>query len=129
MKIGELTTSKFLKAADFPEPALLTIRDVTKENVAKPNEPKKERGVMFFDEREKGLVLNATNLKRAANACGSDDTDDWKGKKIVVYYDENVEFGGDIVGGLRLRAPKSSPKPALKPQPETFADMDDDIPF
>jgi hypothetical protein len=128
MKIGELTQSKFLKAADFTEPALLTISTVTKENVAKPNEPKKERGVMFFEERDKGLVLNATNLKRAAAACGSDDTDDWVGKKIVCYYDENVEFGGDLVGGLRLRAPKAA-KPALKPPPETFADMDDDIPF
>lgn len=129
MKIGELTQSKFLEAADFPEPALLTIRDVTKENVAKPNEPKKERGVMFFDEREKGLVLNATNLKRAAAACGSDDTDDWLGKKIVCYYDENVEFGGDLVGGLRLRAPKSAAKPAPKPPTDTFADMDEDVPF
>src|SRR5690242_19998521 len=68
MKIGELTTSKFLKGSDFPKPALCTIGNVTKENVAKPNEPKKERGVMYFEEHEKGLVLNATNLKRAATA-------------------------------------------------------------
>lgn len=109
MKITELTSSKFLKGSDFEEPALCTIKDVTKENVAKPNEPKKERGVMYFEEYEKGLVMNATNLKRAAAALGSEDTDDWLGKKIVVYYDENVEFGGDIVGGVRLRAPKTKP--------------------
>jgi hypothetical protein len=123
MKIGELTTSKFLKGTDFPEPALCTIKDVTKENVAKPNEPKKDRGVMFFEEHEKGLVLNATNLKRAAAACGSDDTEDWLGKKIVVYYDENVELGG-----IRLRAPRQQNKPAPV-RPDTFADMDDDVPF
>lgn len=133
MKIGELTSSKFLKGADFEEPALCTIKDVSKENVAKPNEPKKERGVMYFEEYEKGLVLNATNLKRAAAALGSDDTDDWLGKKIVVYCDENVEFGGDIVGGIRLRGQR---KKAEEPTETTkldrksnFDDMDDDIPF
>lgn len=121
MRIGELTNSKFLKKDDFPEAKLLTVRDVQKENVAPPNQPKKERGVMYFNEVEKGMVLNSTNLKRAALALNSEDTDDWLGKKIVVYFDENVEFGGDIVGGLRLRAFKAKPK-NLPPPDEDFVD-------
>jgi hypothetical protein len=123
VKIGELTQSKFLKGSDFPKPALCTIGNVVKENVAKPNEEKKERGVMYFAEFEKGLVLNATNLKRTAAALGSEDTDDWIGKKIVVYYDENVEFGGDLVGGIRLRAVR---KAAAAPPPDEFVD---DVPW
>lgn len=119
MNINELTSSKFLKKDDFPEPALCTITKVTKENVAKPTEDKKIRGIMFFDGYDKGLVLNATNLKRAAAAFESTDTDDWLMKNIVVYYDPNVEFGGDIVGGLRLRAPKAQ-KPATPARRPTF---------
>jgi hypothetical protein len=122
MKIGELTPSKYLKKDDFPQPRLLTVRDVTKENVALPNQPKKERGVMYFQELEKGMVFNTTNLNRAVKALGSDDTDDWKGKKLVVYFDENVEFGGEMVGGLRVRAAKAQPKPSV-------SDIESDVPF
>lgn len=116
MKTSELTASKYLKKDDFPEPRILTVKDVTKENVSLPTQPKKERGVMFFRELEKGMVLNTTNLKRAEKALGSDDTDDWVGKKICVYFDENVEFGGELVGGLRVRPAN---RPAPKPQAET----------
>jgi hypothetical protein len=122
MKIGELTPSKYLKKDDFPQPRLLTVRDVTKENVALPNQPKKERGVMYFQELEKGMVFNTTNLNRAVKALGSDDTDDWKGKKLVVYFDENVEFGGEMVGGLRVRAAKAQPKLSV-------SDIESDVPF
>ena len=34
MKVGELQTTKFLKKEDFPEPRLVTISRVAKENVA-----------------------------------------------------------------------------------------------
>jgi hypothetical protein len=81
----------------------------------------------------KPLLLNSTNIKRAAAAFGSQDSDDWIGKKIVVYNDENVEFGGQIMGGIRLRAYKPKP-PANKPKSPVnveggVAAMDDDIPF
>jgi hypothetical protein len=66
------------------------------------------------------MVLNSTNIQLMAKACGSDDTDDWIGKQIIVYVDENVSFGGELVGGLRIRkhkqaapvAPKAGPRPA-----------------
>ena len=130
MKTSELTPSKYLKKDDFPEPALLTIKGVEKENVALPNQPKKERGVVYFEEKEKGMVFNTTNLKRAEKALGSDDTDDWIGKKIVVFFDENVEFGGEMVGGLRVRAQRTTTKPAAAPSKKGhFDDIEDDIPF
>lgn len=127
MKIGELQTTKYLKKEDFPEPKLVTISRIAKENVALPNQPKKERGVMYFEECEKGMVMNKTNLMRAAKVCGSEETDDWKGKKIVIYTDEEVEFGGEMVGGLRLRGAKAQTQQA-KPK-GSFDDMMDDVPF
>lgn len=134
MKIGELTPSKYLKKDDFPEPALLTIKNITRENVALPNQPKKERACVWFNEREKGMVFNTTNLNRAAKAFGSDETDDWIGKRLVVYFDENVEFGGDMVGGLRVRAPKKTAQepatpPKTAPKQDGGLEMDDDVPW
>lgn len=127
MKTSELTTSKYLKKEDFPEPALCTVKDVKKENVSLPSQPKKERGVVYFQEYDKGMVMNSTNLKRAEKAMGSDDTDNWVGKKLVVYVDDEVEFGGEVVGGLRVRAPKTT---AGKKTPiQQLQEMEDDIPL
>ena len=106
MKIGQMIDSKYLKGSDVDPAKLLTVRSFKKENVAKENEPEERKWIVYFDGVPKGLILNKTNLNRAARAFGSEDTDDWIGKQIVVYYDPDVEFGGKIVGGIRLRAPK-----------------------
>jgi len=133
MKTTELVSSKYLKKEDFPQPAILTVAQIKKENVAIANQEPKYRGVMYFQEMEKGLVLNTTNLKRATKFFGSDDTDDWEGKKICVYNDENVEFGGDIVGGLRLRSAVVNRPPVNRPVAQKTGnpvhDMDDSIPW
>jgi hypothetical protein len=131
MRIGELQQSKYLKKDDFPQAKICTIKDVTVENVAQPGQAKKDRGVMYFREVDKGLVMNSTNLKRAAHFLGSEETDDWIGKKIVVYNDPNIEFGGDIVGGLRLKgAPKPGQQPQQKrPAAEAMEGLDDDLPW
>ena len=53
----------------------------------------------------KPLIMNATNIRRCIAAfAGDSETDTWPGRKIVVYDDDSVEFGGKVVGGVRLRA-------------------------
>ena len=103
MNINDLSNSKYLKGKDVPEPILVTIKSIELTNVAKESEAKQERPVVHFRECEKPMVFNSTNLKRAAKALGSEETDEWIGKRLVVYFDEDVEFGGEIVGGLRVR--------------------------
>lgn len=117
MDIKSLSKSKYLKTQDVPEPVLVTIKDIELANVAKEGERRDERPVVTFREMEKPMVFNATNLKRAAKALGSEETDDWLGKKLVLYTDEDVEYAGEIVGGLRVRAQK-------KPQTEPVDDPD-----
>ncbi len=128
--VNEMVPSKFLKKEDFPEPVTLTIKDVSKENVGLDNKPE-YKWVMRFREVGKPLVLNKTNIKRAAKACGSDDSDDWIGKKIVVYNDEEVEFGGEQTGGIRLRAvPRPQNRERALPQVEGgMEDLDGERPF
>lgn len=139
MKISAMMPSSYLKKEDVPTPALVTISRFTHENLAQDGQPKDEKWVMHFNEFDRGLVMNPTNLQLAALALGSDDTDDWLGRQIVLYTDPNVSFGGKLVGGLRLRARKQSrpaAAPAAPPPPPpprapvaSFDDMDDDIPF
>ena len=128
--ISQFMGGKYLKKEDVPSPALVTVARVTVENVARDDEPDERKCVVHFEELERGLVMNSTNLQIAARALGSDDTDDWPGGKLVIFTDENVSFGGRVVGGLRLRAPKgqAAAKPAPA-RPNPVAEMDDDPPF
>ena len=127
--INEFTDSKFLKGTDFPNPKQVTIRNIDKRNVARENQPKRMRAVATFEEFDKGMVMNTTNLKRAARVLGSENTDDWAGKRIWIFYDEEVEFGGEIVGGLRvmLRSPGQAEQ-RVTPT-DRIQNMDDDVPF
>jgi hypothetical protein len=110
MKTSELSTSKYLKQTDIDKPQIVTITHVTKENVALPGQPKKDRGVIFFREHEKGMVLNTTNLRRLEQLYGG-DTDLWVDSRVVLYVDTEVTYGGEQVGGLRVRK-IPAPKPA-----------------
>lgn len=133
MHIGKFSQSKYLKGSDFDQPKLLTIDHISAENVARDNEAKRERAIIYFVEMKKGMVANKTNLVRCAKIFGSEDTDDWSGKRVVVYFDEDVEMSGEIVGGLRVRAPeqvaKRNPVQSRQEAMRAVTDLDDDVNF
>ena len=132
MKIGQMMAGKYLKKEDCDPPMLVTIDRFEEENVAREDQPTDMKWVMYFKDNEKGLVMNSTNLQLAAIAFGTQETDEWIGRALVLYHDPNVSFGGKLVGGIRVRAPKGQKKPAKNPDPRPeppLEDMDDDIPF
>lgn len=103
MKIGELIPSKYLKQADVAEDTVVTVSGLKKTNVAREDEAPDYKYVIKFEEFDKPMVLNSTNIKRLGKALG-DDTDDWIGGKVTLYVDPDVEYGGEVKGGLRVRA-------------------------
>ena len=131
MHISKLMPSKYLKKEDLDQDVLVTVSGVSIENVARDNEPEENKAVLHFKEYDRGLVCNSTNLQLCAKACGSEDTDDWIGQQVVLYVDDNVSFGGKIVGGLRIRAArrKQPHAPARRAPEPDMADTDDSIPF
>jgi hypothetical protein len=128
--------SKFLKKEDVGRGMLVTISGCIQENMAMEGKKPDMKWCLEFTETDKPLVLNSTNIQLCEQICGSDDTDHWIGKRIVLYTDPNVSFGGKLVGGIRVRAPKvtaklpppPAPPPVLEPVPveEVF---EDDVPF
>jgi hypothetical protein len=134
--------SKFLKKEDCEPAILLTIAGVRQDEVGTEDEPE-QKWTMLFEEDVKPMVLNSTNLQLMSKIFSSDNSDDWIGQKIVCYSDPNVSFGGKLVGGIRVRAPKNKTRPepepqapqrksaaaAAKPAPQSVADLDDDIPY
>jgi hypothetical protein len=112
VKISEQFPSKYLKAADLAgkEPQL-KIDSVTQEEVGQEREKKM---VVYFEGKQRGMVLNRTNAERLAHKFG-DDTSDWAGKSVQLY-SEVVHFQGKTVDGLRVR-------------PTMAAQLDDPVPF
>ena len=119
MKIGDMIESKYLKQSDVEDEVPVTVQGLKKVNVARDDEDPEYRWTVKFAEFPKPMVLNVTNLKRMAKALG-DDTDGWTGNQVLLYVDPDIEFGGNVVGGLRI---KSIPRKAAKPRPKS----DDDI--
>ena len=107
--LSELSTSRYLKKEDIDDEGVVaTIAKIERENVAPDEQPAEYKGVCYFAELPKGLVLNSTNLEvlktfgRTAN--------DVIGKQVEVYVDPNVMFSGRRTGGIRLRAIGNKPR-------------------
>lgn len=136
MNINDAFPSKWLKAADLKggQPTV-TVADVRYEDIGDDgNKP-----VIYFDGKEKGVVLNKTNATNIAQAYG-EDTDAWRGKKVILFTTW-VDFNGKSVEAIRIRpAPQftsglpdreAAPKQDEAAGPREFAPVDDDseIPF
>lgn len=125
MKLDQLLPSKYLKQSDVPEEKVVTIRDLKKTNVAREDEDPEYKYVIFFREFDKGMVLNATNIKRLGKALG-DDTDNWTDGQVILYVDPDIEFGGNVTGGLRFRAMQRKAAPAARKSVDDInADLND----
>lgn len=126
MNINSIKESKFLKKEDCGRGILVTIREIREEDVGKDND-KETKHCLHFIERVKPMVLNITNARLIAKILGTEETDEWSGKQIVLYNEPNVEFAGELVGGIRVRAPKK--QVAQAPAPSVEEDDPDNVPF
>lgn len=109
MNINNSFPSKWLKSGDIEDGTdlVLTIKAVEIETVGQ-GEDAEEKPVIYFNETEKGLVLNKTNAATIA-ALYTPETDNWTGKKVALFSTE-VPFGSKMTVALRVRtkAPKAS---------------------
>lgn len=135
--INDAFPSKYLKASDLKgsEP-IVAIDRVDFEPVGRDREMK---AVLYFQGKEKGLVLNKTNANKVTQLSGSAITEDWQGFRVKLFATE-TEFGGDTVECIRIKvapvvATTRPSKPAPPPAP-AVEDFDhsapveaDEIPF
>lgn len=127
MKTSQMIQSKFLKKEDFPSPEVLTIKHVALEEVGRGE----NRWVLYFREKAKGIVLNATKIKQLEARYG-DESDDWTGQRVKVMHDPTVMMGTQVVGGIKFVLPSGStaPQPAPPPPPPSVDDdFNDPVPF
>lgn len=112
MKFDEMFPSKYLKASDAESGPIATMKSCTWETLKNRDEEDEEKPVLYFEEFEKGLVLNRTNAKTIQGLYG-DDTQDWIGKRVQLTA-VDVDAFGQVQRALRV-SPKKPPvdKPTL----------------
>ena len=106
---------EYLSIYDLPVDAdlTLTVTDVVSAQVENPKTRKKEnKRVLCFKETDKKLVPNKVNMLTIRNDWHYTPIRELIGKQLTFYYDPEVMFGRDKVGGIRIRRPgeKRPPK-------------------
>ena len=104
--VSQMIVSKFLHHAEVEPPIVVTVKALTLEEVGREDKPE-QRWVMWFNEQRKGLRLNVTMIRIFEAAYGS-NSDAWVGKRVQLYWDANVSFGGRLTGGVRVRLSRSA---------------------
>jgi hypothetical protein len=100
MKASDAFPSKYISAADLQGrdvPAKIT-------HIASEEIGGKSKFICYFAGKKKGLVLNKTNWNSIVRISGQDDTDDWTGVEVCLF-EAMVDFQGDIVPAVRVKAP------------------------
>lgn len=130
--ISDAFPSKYLRASDLKgSQPVVTMGEVKFEPVGQPRDMK---AVLYFEGKDKGLVLNKTNANKITEIVGSALTEDWRGHQIRIYPSVTT-FQGEEVECIRVKPASAqrmqmTPKPAPPPVDDHAAPLtDDDIPF
>ena len=100
MRISDAFPSKHLKASDLQGTrAKVVMNYVDLQKIGDDTKP-----VLYFQGKQKGLVLNKVNSRTIADAYG-DDTNSWTGCTIELF-EAMVDFQGKVVPAIRVSTPQ-----------------------
>ena len=100
MNINSAFPSNYLKAADLRGGRVTVVIDsVAIENIGDEDKP-----IVYFQGKEKGLVLNKTNANMIAEIAKSEETDNWHDVRVTLYSCK-VDFQGRRVDAIRVDYP------------------------
>ena len=104
MKLNELFPSKYATGQDLAGKSVaLTISHLRSEKmIPTPGTPPVDKWVVYFKEAQKGVVLSKILATQIAQAVGSEDTDAWPGKRVMLYPEE-VNVAGKPRPAIRAR--------------------------
>ncbi len=135
MNINDTFPSNYLKATDLQGREIpVTISAVEIQTIGNDQKP-----ILFFQGKQKGVVMNKTNAMNIAAAYGP-DTDGWYGKQVILF-SVWTDFQGKSVQAIRIRPAQQpaqqmqapiNPAPmqqAPQQRPAVDPALDDSIPF
>lgn len=116
--------SDYLGASDLDTPdQILTLTVGRVEKKIEKSKFKKDTDeillIAHWKEDYKPMIVNVVNSKVLISFSGSPYVEDWTGVKVNVYFNPDVTFGSETVGGLRFKA--TPPKIELDPEAIMYA--------
>jgi len=112
MDLNALYPSNYLKASDLQgREVTVTIDRVVVEKLGQDDKP-----IMYFQGKQKGVVLNKTNATNIGSVYGSETTA-WTGKKVTLF-PAWVDFQGKSVQAIRIRPAFDQQAQAPQPVPQ-----------
>jgi hypothetical protein len=112
MRKREVFPSNYLTSEDIPEQGIVVTIDRL-EPARMPDGAMKQ--VMFFAEREKGMILNVTKWNVMERLYG-EESDDWIGERITLYPGE-TPFEGELRPCINIKNKKPAAEPKKAPEP------------
>ncbi len=104
MKTSDAFPSKYLKADDFDADTTLTVSGVEMDTLKNKKGEDEQKPICYFEETDKGLVLNKTNWDAIAKQHG-DESDNWIGKAVILTVID-VDAFGEVKPAIRIKAPR-----------------------
>ena len=109
--MAELTHWKKLTNPDYlgayalvpGQDLIVTIKSLANEGVVGTDGKKETCSVMHFAENVKPLVLNATNSKTISKLLKTPYSEEWVGRRIQLYVEQNIKAFGEFVDAIRVR--------------------------
>lgn len=102
MRVEQIFSSRFLRCIDLNgKPLTVTISGVTLEELQMQGGKKEKKPVVYFEESDKSLVGNKTNIMAIASQLGP-ETDDWTGKQVTLVPAKD-RLGGKLVDCIRIQ--------------------------
>jgi hypothetical protein len=106
MKRADVFPSQYIGKDDVQTPIILHVGSVELRNVGTESEQEEKPVIAWQEPDAKPLIVNSTNWAMIESLYG-EESDDWRGKPIELYFDPFVTFRGKRVGGVRVRRPSS----------------------
>lgn len=114
MNMNDVFPSKYIKAADLGgQVSIKTMNFVQMEEMGDGE----QKPVLYFQNEQKGLVLNKTNTQRIVTLYGQ-ESGGWAGKELELYPDL-AEFRGTTTECVRVRRPTGVGQQNGQPQQQT----------
>jgi hypothetical protein len=99
----QMKESRFLGWFDTTlEGEAVTIKSYAMVDIETRSGEPEVKWVVYFEEKEKGLVLNNTNRNMLAGLFNGEVSQSI-GQKVTLYYRDDIEFQGRFTKGLRLK--------------------------
>ena len=91
---------------DGKKEIVVTVSKLCQEKVTGQQGRKEDCFVVYFQEFDKGMILNRTNARAIEKVAGTGLVEEWRDTQVTLYVEKGVKAFGDVVDALRIRDKK-----------------------